>query len=504
MHVCIVGTGAAGWITCLWLAQNPLISRLTIVGSAAIPTIGVGESTTLHFHRFLEKILPDAGERWRRLAEMDAAIKYGVSYEGWSRRRFLHAFVGCRSNNLDGYLLGRKPVEEDANAYMMPLHEAIYQNLVCPDPDVQAYSFHVDAKAMIGCLERLAAGNPRIHHKRTTIVASDYENDQLLRLRSEDDEWLSADFFVSCIGQRAFNHTIFKQTYEDYSNVLLTDKAFFMPIEYEDQRRQFHPYTVARSMPHGWRWITPTRSRIGSGYAFSSRHVSLEAARDDFLADVGDPNAEPRLVDFTPRKATATFQGNTATLGMASGFLEPLDAPGLNLLLHNLQQLDDLLETIQTRTDEIAAHQSALNRNASETFDFWAAFILHQYKLSTRDDTPFWRDHRTVQFQPYDQILDNLWNVELSQSSSVGEPRKVNFMSRHQMTPYEPCMFYNTTAGRDIQWPVSINLPLQKHHRPASTPLIHHLDFLARTRAAPAPCPARPLSAPPATCGSAG
>lgn len=489
MHICIVGTGAAGWISCLWLAQNPMVTRLTIVGSAAIPTIGVGESTTLHFHRFLEKILPDAGERWRCLTEMDAAIKYGVSYEGWSRRRFLHAFVGCRSNNLDGYLLGRKPEEEDANAYMMPLHEAIYRNLICPDPSVQAYSFHVDAKAMITTLEKLAAGNPRIQCKRTTIVASDYVADRLRRLRSEDDEWLTADFFVSCIGQRAFNQSIFKQNYEDYSNVLLTDKAFFMPIDYEDKRQQFHPYTVARSMPHGWRWITPTQSRIGSSYAFSSRHVSVEAVRDDFLADVGDPRAEPRLVDFTPRKAIATFQDNTATLGMAAGFLEPLDAPGLNLLLHNLQQLDSLLETICTKKDRAAHHQAELNRNASETFDFWASFILHQYKLSTREDTPFWHDHKRAQFGPYEKIIENLWNIEFSRPSGSAQPRQVNFMSRHTMAPYEPCMFYNTTAARDIPWPVNINLPLQKHQRPASAELIHHLDFLARQRAGPARMP---------------
>lgn len=480
MHLCIVGTGAAGWITCHWLARHPAVKKITIIGSPAIPTIGVGESTTMHFFRFLQELLPDREDFWRTLLEMDAAVKYGVSYEGWGPRKFLHAFVGSRSNNLYGYLLGRKPPGVDANRYMMPLSEEIYSNLFCPDPHVQAYSFHFDANRLIATFQRLAERYPQVVHIRQTVTDSEYNGGKVTRVWLDNQQAIEADYFISCIGQTAFNQRVFREEYQPFSDVLLTDKALFYPLPYRNKREQFHPYTVAKTMRHGWRWITPTWSRIGTGYVFSSRHISIEEAVDEFTDDLGDKSIKPNLVDFHPRKVRETFKENYCTLGMAAGFMEPLDAPGLNLLLHNLRQLEVFFlapeEPVQ-RAQSVAR----MNRNSSDTFNFWAAFILHQYKTCPREDTQFWRDHRAVEFNYYSQVLDNLKQVKVGRASPA-EPLQVDFMSQHRLADYEPYMFYHTSAGRDLTWPVSVNLPLQAQRRPEEIELFNHFDFFQELR----------------------
>ena len=72
-------------------------------------------------------------------------------------------------------------------------------------------------------------------------------------------------------------------------------------------------------MKNGWRWITPTWSRIGTGYAFSSNHVSDDEAVKEFLEDIGDTSLEPNVVDFTPKVNKSTFGANYCNIGMANG-----------------------------------------------------------------------------------------------------------------------------------------------------------------------------------------
>ena len=84
-------------------------------------------------------------------------------------------------------------------------------------------------------------------------------------------------------------------------------------------------------MKNGWRWITPTQSRIGTGYVFSDNHISIDEATNEFLEDIGDKTIKPFLVDFNPKCNKRPFKFNSCTIGMSSGFLEPLDATGLQI-----------------------------------------------------------------------------------------------------------------------------------------------------------------------------
>jgi tryptophan halogenase len=473
MHICIVGTGASGWITAHKLAHLHFVNKITIIGSAAIPTIGVGESTTRPFHDFIKKLIPDDSERYKFLIDIDAAVKYGVNYEGWSKHNFLHPFSG-KDVNHGGYFLGIKDPTLPVNEFTVPLRGSLTDNSFCEDPEIQPYTYHFDANKFISAMQRLSEKNSKITHIIDTVVDSIKQGEEIRELVLEKQGKNSADYYISCIGQTAFNQKVFKEEYHSYSDILLTDKALFYPLKYTDKKKQFHPYTVARTMKHGWRWITPTWSRIGTGYVFSSNHVSVDEAVNELRDSIGDQTVEPHLVDFYPRKAKKTFKTNSCTLGMAAGFLEPLDAPGLAILFWTLPRLINVLTKRLYHFKNIDKFTESLNQETSNNYDWWASFILHQYKTCIRNDTTFWKDHKSVKFEFYEKLTENLFNVKLKDLD-------FDFRSMHpEIEPREYFMFYNTTAGKDINWPVAVDHPIRKRESKQNANLENHFEFFQK------------------------
>lgn len=474
MHVCIVGTGASGWLACHFLKSLSFIDKITIVGSPAIPTIGVGESTTYNFIKLLHSIFDNEEEYWKFIYDIDGAVKYGVSYQGWSKNKFLHAFVGDKQNNLYGHLLGQIPESESADDYMMPYSKEIYNNYFCADTTAQMYSFHFDANKLIAALEELAKKDKKITHIKETVVDSDIK-ERVNKIVLKDKTTIEADYFISCIGQTAFNQKIFKEEYQSYSDVLLTDKALFYPLKYKNKRQEFHPYTIAKTMKNGWRWITPTWNRIGTGYVFSSNHISIDEATKELQDDIGDPNIEPFVADFYPRKSKNPYKVNSCTLGMAAGFLEPLDAPGLNILMSFFDNLKNILQLYKNanfqNNNEYSCYVEITNIDYSQNLDWWASFILHQYKTSTRNDTQFWKDHKSVKFDHYENIIANLFDPLVMNNDLYYKDRNTFI--------FEPYMFYNTTAGKNIPWTVKSDLRLTKYTKEDHN-FENHYDFFSR------------------------
>lgn len=439
MHICIVGTGAAGWITANLLKKEQYVKKITIIGSPHIPTIGVGESTTLNFSYFLSTLFEnDHNKLTKFLVDIDAAVKYGVFYKNWSEKNFLHAFVGSEKNNLFGYLLGKLSKDKNENHYMMPLYDQILNNnIFVYDSSIQNYSFHFDANKFISTMEKLAKNEPKIYHIKDTVVDAKFDGDKSIsNITLSNGTVIEADYYISCVGQRDFNERVFKEEYVEYSDVLLTNKALFCPLEYTNKEKQFHPYTVAKTMKHGWRWITPTWSRIGTGYAFSTNHVSIDEAIHEFQQDIGNTSIEPFVTNFFPRRVKNVFKKNYCSIGMAAGFLEPLDAPGLFMTLIFIEKLKHVFKKSEKLKNA--------NQYCKENYDFWASFILHQYKTCNRQDTDFWIDHKNVYFEVYEKIIKDLTNPVINKNT-------IYFLNNFIK---EPCMFYHTTAGKGLRWNV--------------------------------------------------
>lgn len=486
MKICVIGTGASGWMATNYLAKKHYVESVTVIGSSRIPSIGVGESTTGRFDDFLECIDSTAEDFIR---ESDAAVKYGVMYEDWSPRRYLHAF---RSNipfsrlgtdrNAYGRHLGKKPTDVwlhdiidketyrfcdqnhvSINAFNLA-HRMRYQWEPMPNPPHEyENAWHFEANKFIAYQQRLAAKNPKVTQIDAKVVAADYQGEDIKAIVLEDGTRITADYFVVSTGETEFNERVFHAEYSSLGDVLLTDRALFFPKEYKDKRAEMHPYTIARTMPHGWRWITPTYSRIGTGYVFSSKHISDDQALEEFRKDVGDPKCEPHVVDFKPRTIKNPFRRNHAFLGMASGFLEPLDAPGLDLTANYLTQIGEYLDWNDQRRAESFPW---INENARGHHQWFSAFILCQYKTSWRNDTAFWKDQKNVYCPWYEELMANLDDISRVRRSTQ-------------------IMFYSTIAGKDLQWDVGNDIrdmPLVPVPE-IPMPTLHHLDFLENMRA---------------------
>ena len=484
MHICIVGTGAAGLMAACLFKEKGYVKKISLIGSPHIPTIGVGESTTLNFEELNQKFDDNFSNFVR---ESDAAVKYGVYYHGWNPgKNWLHYFKTkeqteiCGINHLEyGISLGNKPKDifihdiygkklfDHANN-----HEIVYER----EKYYKEYPFswHFDAGKYIKYLKSLCEQSEKVEMIYDTAVSCEFKVENgiksISKIKLESGSEVEANFYINSSGAKS---NVFEVEYELLTDVLLTNRALFLPLKYKNQREQFHPYTIAKTMKNGWRWITPTWSRIGTGYAFSSNHVSDDDAIKEFLEDIGDTSLEPNIVDFTPKVNTKTFISNSCNIGMASGFLEPLDAPGLSLGAGTVEELTIHLNSYDNREHIVndlhnPNHQwnrivDNLNAAAKNNFRFWCAFILNQYKTCHRRDTDFWKDHTAVEYEYHQYLMNNLTNPEVWPDYGAS------------------MMFHQTLAARNIQWDTgNDNVPFELYER--DVPTMNHYDYIESIR----------------------
>lgn len=467
MNICIIGSGASGWITCTTLKKLDFIKKITIIGSSKIPTIGVGEGTTVDFvHSVLNNL--ELGDFVR---ETDASAKYGVLYQNWSKRNFLHYFTSPIEEKWENiFVLGNK----DPETYIHDLRhkklwDFIQKNEVSLDTRIHSHSWHFDAGKFISFLKKVNLESDKVSFVDDKIVDCKFLGNEIQYIVGENNQKYTADYFVNCCGDNSLNEKIFKEKYISFSSCLLTNKAVFSPLQYTNKRDQFHPYTVAKTMNYGWRWITPTQSRIGTGYVFSDNHVSVDEAINEFVQDIGDSTIQPLVIDFNPRYNENPFKKNSCTIGMSSGFLEPLDAPGLSLTNDAIKFLVEILK-VKNKNKTPISILNKVNNNFRFCQKVWCSFILQQYKTCWRDDTLFWIDHKNVKCSLYDEMYDLIFKKFAFDEK---------FYHKIQHLPIDPPFPIITTAAKDVQWDTKITQMPTPIEQP-DTETMHHLDYIQR------------------------
>ncbi len=472
MNVCIIGTGVSGLMTACDLRKLDFIKKITIIGSKRIPSIKVGESTTYSFYNFIKEHF--SVEEFVR--QSDAAVKYGVVYKNWSKRDFIHYFestkkyFGSRSEEKRYFesLLNKDNDTHLHDIVARKLWSFIQDDQVSLDVNEYLHTWHFDAGKFKLFLKSELSKHEKIEFVYDTIVDCKFQGkDHIEYIVGETNQKYFADYFVNCCGDHSVNERVFKEKYISFSNCLLTNKAIVYPLPYTDKKAQFHPYTVAKTMNCGWRWITPTQSRIGTGYVFSDNHISVDQAMDEFIKDIGDKTIQPFMVDFTPKCIEKPFKRNNCTIGMSSGFLEPLDAPGLAFAHGHTKALIQILGILnqkdKSRYNAVYRLGKCLNShnlNFHLYYRWWCNFILTQYKTCWRNDSDFWIDQKNVNFDFHNQIMKTLDDP----------PEELFLMLEYQM-------LYKTMAGKDIR------LKTKNNRKPylleeLDTTTIHHLDYI--------------------------
>jgi tryptophan halogenase len=254
------------------------------------------------------------------------------------------------------------------------------------------YAYHFDASLYAAHLRTHAEKwGVKRHEGRITSVGRDGESGHVTHVELEDGRRIEGDLFIDCSGFRALliGETM-GSDYVDWSQWLPCDRALAVPCESVDP---LTPVTRAIAREAGWQWRIPLQHRIGSGYVYCSEFIDDEAAAETLIANLdGKALTEPRPLRFTAGRRQDFWRGNVVALGLASGFLEPLESTSIHLVQSGIKHLVDLLPRDGIDAADVAAYNSKLAFEYEKIRDF---LILH-YWANGRSE-PFWKRCREMQ-----------------------------------------------------------------------------------------------------------
>jgi tryptophan halogenase len=411
--IVIVGGGTAGWIAAATLARvfrgaGPLI---TLVESAEIGTIGVGESTIppiVGFNRWL------GIDESQFLRETKATIKLGIEFPDWTQigHRYFHPFgpIGTPMDMVafHHFWLRRRQEGDDTGLTEYSLNTIAARLGKSPQPATAnpqsrlCYAYHLDASLYAALLRGQAerAGVRRVEGKVVDVKLRG-ENGFIQSLTLEGGASLEADFFIDCSGFRGLLIEGALQTgYEDWRHWLPCDRAVVTTCASDGA---LQPYTRATAREAGWQWRIPQQHRTGNGYVYSSRHISDDQAAAALLGGLEGPAlGEPRQLRFTTGRRRKFFHKNCLALGLAAGFIEPLESTSIHMIQSGISRLMGCFPRRGFDPRDASEYDRLTGLEYEQTRDF---IILH-YKATARRDSALWRECSAM---PIPDTLADKW-----------------------------------------------------------------------------------------------
>jgi tryptophan halogenase len=402
--IAIVGGGTAGWLAASMLARALPGTRtaITVIESPDIGTVGVGEATIPPIIDVLRFLCIDEGDFIRHT---QATYKLGIKFSDWKQlgHSYWHPFgtFGTAINRRPFYHWWHKAraagLEPRFNDYSLcaALGDAGKFRFPDNDSDSQAaglrYALHFDATLVAKYLRSYAERLGVVRIERTVKGASRRPDGFLDELQFSDGSTLRADLYLDCSGFRGvLIEQVLGTGYLDWSAMLPCDRAVAFPTASIMQRP---PYTQSRARTAGWHWRIPLQHRTGNGYVYSSAHCSDEQAHEDLIHALGEKAlADPRFLRFTTGRRKLFWNRNCVALGLASGFLEPLESTSIHLVTSAIYHLLEHFPDKGFDQTNIDSYNAELVHENERIRDF---IVLH-YCLTQRDDTPLWRYCRSM------------------------------------------------------------------------------------------------------------
>ncbi|NJC41227.1 tryptophan halogenase [Brevundimonas alba] len=405
LDVVIVGGGTAGWMSAAGLVGvlKPDQCRVRLVESDEIGTVGVGEATLPQMREFNDLIGIVESDMMRKT---NATFKIGIEFRDWGFKgsNYVHPF-GAHGKAMGGVAFHHQWVRAGQQSRVADIGEYSYAIEACrknrfdfPVDDPEAinstynYAYHFDASLYARYLRGWceARGLTRIEGK-VNDVALDPQSGDVASITLESGERITADLFIDCSG---FRGLIIGQAlnvpFEDWTRWLPCDRALAVPTE---RSEDFAPYTRSTALEAGWQWRIPLQHRTGNGYVYSSAFISDDEAMTRLLGNLdGKPLAEPRPIRFKSGRRTASWTKNCIAIGLASGFLEPLESTSIYLTQVAILNLLKLFP--RSRIDPALAER--FNRVVDNEYDRVRDFLILHYHATSRTDSELWRHCREM------------------------------------------------------------------------------------------------------------
>jgi tryptophan halogenase len=398
--VVIVGGGTAGWMAACALANRLKSSttKITLIESADIGTIGVGEATVPYLKEFLRDLKIDEADFVKKTS---ATYKLGIDFDGWHKpgERFLHPFAGYGSRiaripfHHFWLKLKQQGKAKELDTYSLACQMARHNKFALPkaNNDIELstfnYAFHFDAALFARYLRQIAQtlGVSRIESTVTKVTQCP-DSGFIQSLELQSGETISGELFIDCSG---FKGLLIEATlntgYEDWQHWLPCDRAVAMPCESTSSPAS---YTRSLATATGWQWRIPLQHRTGNGYVYASNYLSDDEAIMQLRGNLeGEAIAEPKIIPFVTGMRKKSWNKNVFSIGLASGFLEPLESTSIYMVQSSLEifinhfpnnkfdmalsdRVNELLRARQERLrDFLILHYSANQRHGERFWD---------------------------------------------------------------------------------------------------------------------------------------
>lgn len=442
--ICIVGGGSSGWMTAALLSSKLKNINITLIEPKNNNTLGVGESTLGHFNTYLHYLgLKD--KDW--MSYCNATYKTSIAFKNFREgngERFQYPF-----GNIDrfGYqlpLINFNILQKLYPEYYPPEEFARFVNfntflteskkIIPTTIEGSNYhptfdtAYHFDADLFGKFLkDKIAIPNGIEYLNGEISECNKISNGNIKSLITQNGDVIEADLFIDCTG---FKSLLLEQymgsDFISFNKSLFNDKALATRIPYRDKRDQMTTYTDCVAMSNGWIWDIPLWNRVGAGYVFSSKYISVKNAENEFreyLSERFTPEiakeANMKLINIKHGRHEKGWVGNVVGIGLSYGFLEPLESTGLLTTHENILYLHNILQKRNNLVTQIDI--DTFNHNVKSDIEVLKNFVEMHYYLSSRQDTPYWRDvtHNPQLGKTNDQYLSllrregfNMWEQE--------------------------------------------------------------------------------------------
>ncbi|CAN5334924.1 tryptophan 7-halogenase [soil metagenome] len=404
--ILIAGGGSAGWMTaalCAKLFQG--LYEIVLIESEEIGTVGVGEATIPAIKAFNDLLGLDEDDFLRRT---QGSFKLGIQFKDWSHlgSSYIHGF-GVIGQDLGWLRCHQYWLRMNALGQAGDFANLSINTAACPDNKFMrarsdmgdspighiAHAFHFDAGLYARYLRGFAQERGVVRREGKIVDVKLRGDDGFVEsVTMNDGEIITADLFVDCSGFRGLIiEQAMKTGYEEWKHWLPCDRAIAVPCE---RSADFTPYTRSTAREAGWQWRIPLQHRTGNGHVYSSQYIDDDAAEKVLLDNLdGAQRADPLRIRFVTGKRKKIWNKNCVAIGLASGFLEPLESTSIHLIQSAIIRMVRLLPDAgfdQAGIDEF-------NRQSDFEYERIRDFIILHYKATARDDTAFWRYCRDME-----------------------------------------------------------------------------------------------------------
>ncbi|WP_220754276.1 tryptophan halogenase family protein, partial [Shewanella sp. KT0246] len=340
-EIVIVGGGSSGWMTAALLCKMyKQTIKITLVESDTIGSIGVGEATIPPLKIFNDVLGINEKDF---IEKTQASIKLGIQFENWGKENdaYMHAFGDIGKNigytAFHHYWLASKPKPNSLWDYSFNYQAAI-NNQFAVKPRIHndqlsglTHAYHFDAGLYAQLLQQYCCELGIKHIVGDIEKVKLRENGFIESLKLNSDKTINGDLFIDCSG---FAGLLIDKTldvgYESYQHWLKCDRAWAVPSE---KSSPIVPYTRSIAHEFGWQWRIPLQHRTGNGIVYSSEFIDDETAKNTLLKNLDTkPLAPPKLIRFKPGRRLEQWHKNCISIGLSSGFLEPLESTSLHLV----------------------------------------------------------------------------------------------------------------------------------------------------------------------------